>query len=201
VRNALAPGASEDMDTAASFADAQIEDAIKEADGVVDTYIYALFGIPQDPNDATVAVYPVRAWSRDIAAYLATLTFRKSKDMEVDDPVRLRYNYVIALLEKIASGELRPNLPQPPALPDGYGSQGAFVYNLYPFKLFTPADVWGDPRWQYGGCGPGYRYGDLHWSAIMTGSGYNEVIVLFDGQPIPAGTPDDTLVVFIPEGS
>jgi hypothetical protein len=35
----------------------------------------------------------------------------------------------------------------------------------------------------------------------MTGSGYDEVLVLYDGQPIPAGTPDNVLVVYIPEGS
>lgn len=199
VRNALTPGADEsDASTAASLSDAQITDAIKEADGTIDTFLHARFGVPQDPDDATVAIYPVRAWSRDIAAYLATLTFRKSKDMTPDDPVRLRYEFVLSLLDRIVSGELRPNLPQPPQETE---PQGAFVYNLNPFKLFSPADVFCPPRRgqddRYG-----FRYGDLNWSAYMMESfGYGEVIVLHDGQPIPAGTPDDTLVVFIPEGS
>jgi hypothetical protein len=199
VRNALTPGADgTDQTTAAHFADAQIEDAIKEADGNIDTYIYSKFGIPQDPGDPNVAVYPVRAWSRDIAAYLVTLTFRKSKDLEPDDPIRLRFLWVMGILEKIADGTLTPNLPQPPEPPEGTGPQGAFVYNVNPFKLFTPADVWPlGNAWSY--IQP-HRYGDLHWNYILTGSGYDEVLVLYDGQPIPAGTPDDVLVVFIPEG-
>lgn len=201
VRNALTPGADEaDQTTAASFANAQIEDAIKEADGMIDTYLSGRFGIPTDPDVPTVAVYPVRAWSRDIAAYLATLTYRKSKDLQPDDPIRLRFLWVIDVLEKIAAGDLTPNLPQPETPPDGYGPQGAFVYNQYSGKLFTMADVFCPPGrgWSYI---QAHRYGDLAWSYILTGSGYNEVLVLFEGEPIPAGTPDNTLVVFIPEGS
>lgn len=202
VRNALTPGADEnDLTTAASLEDPQIQDAIKEADGTIDTYLSGKYGIPTDP-DATppdsVAVYPIRAWSRDIAAFLVTLTFRKSKDLEDNDPIRLRFNWVISVLEKIAEGDLTPNLPQPPDPPDGYGPQGAFVYNVNPFKLFTPADVWPVGGYSYV---QQHRYGDLYWSYYMTGTGYDEVLVLFDGQPIPAGTPDNVLVVFIPEGS
>jgi phage gp36-like protein len=209
VRNALTPGADEaDQTTAASFSDAQITDGIKEADGMIDTYLSGRFGIPTDPTATppnSVAVYPVRAWSRDIAAYLVTLTYRKSKDLQPDDPVRLRFLWVIGVLEKIAAGDLTPNLPQPPALPDGYGPQGAFVYNQYHGKLFTMADVFCPPGhysrypWlQY------YRYGDILRSDValaLAGSGFNEVLVLVEGQPIPAGTPEDTLVVFVPEGS
>lgn len=201
VRNALTPGADEDDETtAASFADAQINDAIKEADGVIDTYIYALFGIPQDADNPDVAIYPVRAWSRDIAAYLATLTYRKSKDLQPEDPIRLRFMYVMDILEKIAAGILRPNLPQPPEPPPGYGPQGAFVYNLYRGKLFHISDVF---------CPPGrgwshvqqHRYGDIVLSELLNGTGFNEVLILFEGDPIPPGTPNDTLIIFIPEGS
>lgn len=205
VRNALTPGAGDtDETTAASFEDAQIEDAIKEADGVIDTYIYSMFGIPQDPDAIpanSVAIYPVRAWSRDIAAYLATLTFRKSKDMAPDDPVRLRYNFVMDVLEKISEGVLRPNLPQPPTPPDGYGPQGAFVYNQYRGKLFTMADVFCPPNRRHPWMIQPHRYGDIVLSEILFGTGFNEVLVLFEGEPIPPGTPNDTLIIFIPEGS
>lgn len=205
VRNALTPGADEnDNTTAAGLEDPQIEDAIKEADGIIDTFVSSQYGIPQDPSDATVAIYPVRAWSRDIAAYLATLTYRKFKDYGPDEPVRQRHQWVMDILQKIADGKLIPKLPLPPDPADGYGPEGAFVYNVNPFKLFTPADIWCPPSWARGGgsnypdwYGSNYRYGDL----LLTGSGYNEVLVLFEGQPIPFGTPDDTLVVFIPEGS
>lgn len=198
VRNALTPGADQaDQTTAAGFQDGQIQDAIKEADGNIDTYLSGKYGIPTDPDTPEVAVYPVRAWSRDIAAYLATLTYRKSKDLQPDDPIRLRFEWTIGLLTKIAEGDLTPNLPQPPAPPDGFGPQGAFVYNQYHGKLFTPADVFCPP-------GRGYtwiqehRYGDIALSELaLSGFGYGEVVVLEAGQPIPAGLPDDTLIVFI----
>jgi phage gp36-like protein len=201
VRNALTPGADDaDQTTAASFADAQIEDAIKEADGNIDTYLSGKYGIPTDP-DATpadsVAIYPVRAWSRDIAAYLVTLTYRKSKDLQPDDPIRLRFLWVIGILEKIAEGILTPNLPQPPAPPDGYGPQGAFVYNQYSGKLFTPADVFCPPGRGYSWIQE-HRYGDIALSELaLQGFGYGEVLVLDAGQPIPAGLPDDTLIIFV----
>lgn len=201
VRNALTPGAVEDdVTTAASFEDDQITDAIKEADGMIDTYLSGRFGIPTDPDatpPSSVAVYPVRAWSRDIAAYLATLTYRKSKDLQPDDPVRLRFNWVIGVLEKIAAGDLTPNLPQPPTPSDGFGPQGAFVYNQYNGKLFTMADVFCPPGrgWTYI---QQHRYGDIALSELaLQGFGYGEVLVLEAGQPIPAGLPDDTLIIFI----
>jgi phage gp36-like protein len=201
VRFALTPGGDEaDKSTAAILEDDQITDAIKEADGTIDTYIFSLFGIPQDPDTPEVAVYPVRAWSRDIAAYLATLTYRKFKDYGEDEPVRQRYKFVIDLLDKIAAGKLRPNLPQPPDPGDGVGPQGAFVYNVNSFKLFRPSDIWVPPPWARGGRNPAWTYVQDHryWDLLIAGSGYNEVLVLFEGQPIPFGTPDDTLVIFIP---
>lgn len=193
VRFALAPGGAEDSpDTAAGFSDLQLIDAIKEADGVIDTYLNALYKIPMDPDLPEVAVYPVRAWSRDIAGYLATLTYRKSKDMAEDDPVRLRFLYIMDILNKILEGLLKPNLPPQD---DGTESQGAFVYNLYGQKLFTWADVfWPGRGWSYI---QEHRYGDL----LLTGSGYDEVLVLTEGEPIPSGTPENTLVVFVPEGT
>lgn len=202
VRFALTPGGDEnDLTTPAHFEDDQIIDAIKEADGTIDTFIYSLYGIPQDPTAEpadSVAVYPVRAWSRDIAAYLVTLTYRKFKEYEPDETVRQRFQWVMDILQKIADGKLKPNLPQPPDPGDGVGPQGAFVYNLNPFKLFTPADVFCPPSRHHGyypdWYNHGYRYGDL----ALSGSGYDEVMILFEGQPIPANTPNDTLVVFIP---
>lgn len=200
VRNALTPVADVAVpDTATTFEDDQIIDAIKEADGNIDVYLGGKYSVPQDPDDVDVAVYPVRAWSRDIAAYLVTLTFRKSKDLQPDDPIRLRFLWVMDILEKIANGDLLPNLP-PPVDPGVDGPQGAFVYNLYHGKLFTMADVFCPPGGRYSYVRD-HRYGDIAWSEFVTGSGYNELLVLFTGQPVPPGTPDDTLIIFIPEGS
>lgn len=199
VRNALTPVADVAVpDTATTFEDAQIEDAIKEADGNIDTYLGGKFSVSQDPDLPAVAIYPARAWSRDIAAYLVTLTYRKSKDLQPDDPIRLRFLWVMDILEKIANGDLLPNLPPPVDPGPGLGPQGAFVYNLYHGKLFTMADVFCPPghRWSY--VRP-HHYGDIAYQQWITGSGYQEVLVLLAGQPIPPGTPDNVLVVFIPE--
>jgi hypothetical protein len=135
VRNALTPGgSSSDTTTAASFSDAQIEDAINEADSIIDTHISLLYDIPQDPDEALVAVEPVRWWSRDIAAYLATLTFKRSKDIPADEPIRLRFALVMSLLVAIRDGKASVELP--PA--DG-GSE-VVVQNLYTGYLFGPED-------------------------------------------------------------
>jgi phage gp36-like protein len=155
VRLALTPSAdAEAKDTAASLPDWQIEDAISEAEGWVNTYILARYTIPsvevsenppEDVPDAGILVSfvapsPVRGWTRDIAAYLATLTFRKHKDLGKDDPVRLRYAMVVALLEAIRDGKSDlPSATFPPADVDST-SQGVHVENLYEGKLFSPDD-------------------------------------------------------------
>lgn len=153
VRLALTPSAdSNDLTTAASLPDWQIEDALLEAEGVVNAYVLARYSIPTgeveetNPSDPletwvwVVAPSPVRGWTRDIAAYLATLTFRKHKDLTKDDPVRLRYLMVLQMLEDVR--DLRASLPPifPPAEdPDG-GVPGVYVANLYEGTLFGPED-------------------------------------------------------------
>lgn len=194
VRLALTPGGDPgDVTTAASLTDPGITDAIKEGDGWIDTYILSKYSIPTDatadPPDS-VAIYPIRAWSRDLAAWFATLTFRKSKDIADEDPVYRRFLWVQDVLERIAAGTLRPNLPRPPDPPEGYGSQGAFVYNLYEGRLFRPSDMWNKRQISWI---QDHRYGDID----LIGTGYDEILILSSGQSIPAGTPEDTLVVFI----
>lgn len=154
VRLALTPGAlPSNQETAASFQDAQLEDAIREADGIIDTYISQWYTVPtveetvpdvdNPPNQVTqtVAPYPVRGWSRSIAAYLATLTFMKHKDVGEDDPVRLRYNMAIAMLTSIRDREsyLNPNV-FPPVEDPVAANQGVYVINPYEGELFEPSD-------------------------------------------------------------
>lgn len=143
VRSALFPGAgaepTEDKTTAASLPNEQIVDAINEADSTVNTYL----SVPGDrkvtmENDA--ATQPVRYWSRNIAAYLATLTFRRGKDLGQDDPVRLRYTATIGLLTAIRDGKTgNPLEPADPAP----GSGGIEVFNQYDGNLFSPDDFFG----------------------------------------------------------
>lgn len=143
VRNALTPGAdSDDASTAAGLEDEQLNDSISEADAIIDAWIAGTVKIPSvidDDHPDGVAPYPVRYYSRNIAAWLATLTFKRNKDVPPDDPVRLRYIETMKLLERIASGDFV--LPNPPFEPtDDGGAGGGEVFNQYEGTLFGPSD-------------------------------------------------------------
>jgi len=145
VRYALAQGAqTSGTNTAADMDDATITDAIAEADSVIDTYI----GGPYDPTD--VIPNTVTYWSRDIAAFLATCTWRKSKDFQVLDPVYLRYQLALTRLNGIATGVT--TVPGPsPTNPDEVGA--TVVNPLSPgYSMFPPwnYDLLGFGAWTWG---------------------------------------------------
>lgn len=142
VRLALAPLSDyNDVATAAKLTDPQIEDAISEAEGIVDSYTSARYTIPlvgTIPSPIT-APAPVRGLTRSVAAYLAALTFRKNKDLTEDDPIRLRYGVALGVLTSIR--DRKANLDEEVFLPVDDESQGVTVVNLYEGTLFTMADV------------------------------------------------------------
>ena len=147
VRAALTPGGVDDaQQTAASLPDWQILDAIDEAEGVVNGYFNGYDIIveiheevdPDDPNNTvgfTAAPDPVRRWTRNIAAYLAALTFRKNKDLPKDDPIRLRYEATMGWLADVRSGKIIPPLPVVVG-----GGHKVEIFNLYEGTLFGPED-------------------------------------------------------------
>lgn len=152
VRAALTSGASpEDAESAASLPSWQIEDAIREAQGTVDVYVRSRYvvaletlDLPVDPNadpvvtvPTEVAKYPIRGWTRNVAAWLATLTFRKSHDIGEDDPVRQRYNMTMKMLESIRDRSADLADFQPAVTGD---DQGVHVENLYEGHLFDQRD-------------------------------------------------------------
>lgn len=143
VRNALTPeGASTDGSTAATLSDTQITDSIAEADGLIDAYVGSRYAIVLDTTlTPNVAKGVIRWWSRTIAAYLATLTYKRNQDVPADEPIRLRYDMVMELLEKVRNGTLDLNL-----VPVDNDSTDVFVENLYEGDLFTPAMFGLDPR-------------------------------------------------------
>lgn len=137
VRNALTPGASaDDASTPSGLQDDQITDAINEADAIVDAHLAMRYAINQDDVDPLVAEAPVRWFSRDIAAYLATLTFKRNKDVVVDDPARLRYRMVMDIL--VAVRDFKANLNLTPV--GGEDSAGVDYINLYEGPLFDLYD-------------------------------------------------------------
>lgn len=152
VRLALTPSALPDDEgqTGTELPDWQIEDAIEEAEGTINAvllsrYVITPFEIevvnPENPLETwvfMVAPSPVRGWTRDIAAYLVALTFRKNRDLAEDDPIRLRWLMVKGLLDDVRDGKLRLDLPIPS---EPLTDQGVHVVNLYDGKLFDLSDV------------------------------------------------------------
>lgn len=130
--------------TAAALDDAAITDAIREADGTIQTYLRVgtVYAVPteqvvQNGTAYEVALAPVRYWSRNIGAYLATLTWRRGKDLSSDDPVRLRYTDTMTILTAIRDGKGQAPLP-PPTPPNA--TSGGFTQNPYEGSLFTSED-------------------------------------------------------------
>lgn len=155
VRNALTPGVdvmnSPGKDPS-DLPDWQIEDAIDAAEGVVNAHVAARYVVtpaeievpvipatdPVTTEMVTVAPAPLRAWTRDIAAWYATLTFNRAKDIKEDDPIRLRMALVMSLLRDVR--DRKSILPLPPVTDEENVTSGAEIYNLYEGNLFGPED-------------------------------------------------------------
>lgn len=105
VRQALAPDGSNaaTLGTAASLDDGDLNDHIAEAQTEVDGKLGVRFSVPFADGSVPVLVAKV---TRDIAAYLATLTYRRNTPLPDNDPVALRYARAQALLNAAALGKL-----------------------------------------------------------------------------------------------
>jgi len=124
VRLALVPSSDgtqpeEPTNTAADLSDLQLQDAIAEADSTIDSFISKFYAVPVAPiidglgEDGTVGAipHPIDYWSRNLAAYNATLSLRGSLDFTDDDPVARRYNATMAALKMVAAGQASLQLP------------------------------------------------------------------------------------------
>lgn len=143
VRQALVPSSDGSLPdpashTAADLTDAQLVGAIAEADAMIDGYLGGLYTVPVALDGTGNVPLPVGAWSRDIAAYLATLTYRGSLDFTDNDPVARRYKMVTASLQAASSGTMVLNLPRSTAAGAAAGAGSAV--NPYVGDLFTPDD-------------------------------------------------------------
>jgi phage gp36-like protein len=162
VRNALAAdGQTSGTNTAADMDDSTLTDSIAEASSVVDTYV----GGPYSPADSVPGM--VIYWTRDIAAFLATCVWRRSKDFETLDPVLLRYQQAVARLAGLFDGTTAMPSSQMPTSDIFTGA----VYNLYAGQLIFPYqfDLYGNSissgvsggtmtGWPYQNQWPGYMY-------------------------------------------
>lgn len=148
LREALAPGVWEDVteppttQTAADLPDSQLQDALDEASSIVDTAIGGRYVTPVAATSATdppTYPHPVDFWARNIAAYLATCTYRGSSDFTDNDPIYRRYKTTLDSLNDVKNGVGVVDLPKvtdPAKASAGAGT----VINPYSGKLFTADD-------------------------------------------------------------
>lgn len=130
--------------TAADLSDAALSDAIAEADSTIDGYIGSRYQTPVPPDATTGKIpNPLPFWSRNLAAYFATLTFRGSQDLGDSDPISRRYKDTLSALKSVSSGHMNLNAPANTG-PSSSVEAGSPV-NPYVGDLWSPEDFSLDP--------------------------------------------------------
>lgn len=152
IRKALARGAaSSGTNTPADLDDEDLQDAADEASSVVDGYIDGPYDTEVDDIPSTVVF-----WTRDIAAYLAALMWRGAKAPAANNPITLRYQHAMTMLEAVADGRITIVGPE-------NAEDQPTVVNQYNVVLIRPGefDLWGRGENLEGWplhVGPGYVY-------------------------------------------
>jgi phage gp36-like protein len=123
--------------TAADLPKAQLTEAINEASSIVDSAIGGRYVTPVADVDGATP-HPIDFWTRAIAAYLATCTYRKSQDFSNDDPVYRRYLVATQRLIDIQNG--KGSLPLPVNTGDYAAAGAGQPANLYSGNLFSADD-------------------------------------------------------------
>lgn len=104
VRVALSPGGDDtDVGSAASLSDEDLQVAVDDSTDEINGKITARYGSPLPFTTPPTILARI---SRDIAAYFATLTYRRGDPIITGDPVQLRYNAAEALLTQIQNGTI-----------------------------------------------------------------------------------------------
>lgn len=151
VRQALVPSSTGEQpvsptNTAADLTDTQLLDAIAEADSTIDGYVGRFYAVPialivadSDEDGPVGAIpHPIDYWSRNLAAYNATLTLRGSQDFTDDDPVARRYKATMDALKGVGNGTISLQLPDNRSTNASTGASAP--YNPYVGDLFDPTD-------------------------------------------------------------
>lgn len=146
VRLALVPTSSGALpgtptNTAADLSDEQIVDAIAEADSIIDGYLGKWYTVPVAiVSPAVLPPHPIDYFSRNIAAYNATLSYRMSLDFTDNDPVARRYMATMDALKQIAAGDVVLSQLIPKNTGDTSPTGVSPPYNPYVGDLWTPDD-------------------------------------------------------------
>lgn len=138
VRAVLARDVAVATGTAAELSDTAILAQIDAAQAEVDTRIANRYTVPfPAPVPALL-----KSMTIDVAAYLATLLYRQSKDIAQFDPIVLRYQRAKELLAQLADGTIDLPVTATPGDGGAQPSGAARTRNPYTGNLFGPDD-WG----------------------------------------------------------
>lgn len=148
VRGVLSPdGQQDDYETAAGFSDSALQDAIGRAVAKIHAYLGERYALPVDVENDPDGL--LRDWTSVLAAYYATLTYSRGQDIGSDDPIRLRYNDAMKVLERVQSGNLILPWPKETDNPN----DDIAVVNRYEGDMFRPDDfdlAPGNRPWNWG---------------------------------------------------
>lgn len=143
VRAVLSFAGASDTRSPSGATDEQLTSAIEDARVEIDARLAVRYPAPfDDPDNAARKPVPpvVKRINRDIAAYLATLTFLRGAPLVAEHPVALRYASAQNLLNGIATGKITLDLPGGnPADQPAENAPGATVVNPYSGDMFTAA--------------------------------------------------------------
>lgn len=156
VRQVLSPDGdpSATLGTAASLSDEEIQEAIDEGAAEIDARLGARYTVPFEAPIPSI----LEKLNRDIAAYLATLVYRRGDPIDSNDPVQLRYNRAQGLLTAIQNGKAELSVDTGALAESG----DAEVINPYEGDLFELGDfALGAGSYRYPGTMPGYDDGLL----------------------------------------
>lgn len=131
VRGVLAPDLTVPGGTPAELADDTLTERITAAAAQVDASLAARYNVPF-PDTAIPRL--VKDLTVAIAAYLASLTWRRSVDLTTGDPLVLRYQWATGLLTALSKGEI--DLPDIPGTTEPVKQRGATVVQPYDGEMF-----------------------------------------------------------------
>lgn len=129
VRTVLARDTFDFEGNAAGLLDSTIESQVVAAQNEIDARLAGRYQVPFTTAPAVVASITI-----DVAAYLCNLIYRESKDLTQEDPMVLRYQRAIRLLDDLSTG--KADLPGGDGSPGDLGAGVASVRNPYEGRLF-----------------------------------------------------------------
>jgi phage gp36-like protein len=133
LRDALAPRGKQDDATAANLSNAELADAITEAQQQIDAQLAQRYTVPFVQGSIPPLIAQL---TRDLAAHSATLVHRRNHPLVENHPVLLRYRRAAELLAKLAKGEAEiPAVSSAVEQPNAYNAYDGSLFELDNFGI------------------------------------------------------------------